>query len=50
MNIKRNVEKVFTNAENQIGKSLPDILTGKKQGGLGVKLAKGGFKKKTPIY
>lgn len=31
-------------------KSLPDILTGKKQGGLGVKLAKGGFKKKTPIY
>ena len=35
---------------NSKRKSLPDILTGKKQGGLGVKLAKGGFKKKTPIY
>tara|TARA_R100001443_G_C3330124_1_gene172121 strand:- start:153 stop:878 length:726 start_codon:yes stop_codon:yes gene_type:complete len=31
-------------------KSLADVLTGKKQGGLGVKMAKGGFKKKTPIY
>ena len=33
-----------------ISKPIFDILQGKKQGGLGVKMAKGGFKKKTPIY
>jgi len=36
--------------DNSKRKSLADVLTGKKQGGLGVKMAKGGFKKKTPIY